>query len=166
MQDEGPFHDEPPPTEEELAAARALAAALDGETEPAPGSLAELARAARASASSASATREPPLSRAVVSRAIDEGLSRRRRTRTRAALAAFAAAALAVAGFVGLSPMADHATPQPVQALTLPALSVPRERPLTDTERTSDRADRLARLASADWLAAELAVARAEGESP
>ena len=164
MQDEGPFHDEPPPTEDELAAARTLAAALDGEAEPAPGSLAELARAARASASSASATSEPPLSLALVSRAIDEGLARRRRTRARVAVTAFAAAALAIAGLVTLGPSADLEAPQTEAGAALPTLTSAPQAPLPEGERTSERVDRLARLASADWLAAELAVARSEGE--
>jgi hypothetical protein len=162
MQDEGPFEDEAPPTEEEIAAARALAAAIDGEADPPPGSLAELARAARASVRD-----EPPLAREVISRSIDEGLARRRRARARVALGAFAAAAIAIAGFVALQPTVDRPPPPTAGELALPALLSPPQVPLREGERTSERSDRLARLASADWLAAEVAAARADGsEAP
>lgn len=156
MQDEGPFEHEPPPTEEEIAAARALADALDGKADPAPGSLADLARAAQASV-----REQPPLARAVITRSIDEGLARRRRTRARVALSAFAAAAIAIAGFFALRPTADRPAPTTEGELALPALLSPPQAPLREGERTSERTDRLARLASADWLAAEVATARA-----
>jgi hypothetical protein len=103
----------------------------------------------------------------VISRSIDEGLSRRRRTRVRVALSAFAAAAIAIAGFFALQPTADRPAPTTEGELAVPALLSPPQAPLREGERTSERTDRLARLASADWLAAEVAAARASvSEAP
>jgi hypothetical protein len=156
MQDEGPFSDEAPPTEEELAAARALAAELDGAGDPARGSLAELARAARATTRD-----EAPLSADVVRRGVEAGLAKKRTAQRRVAFVSFAAAAIALIGFVTLaSPFAsrdvvesDRPSPTvgPLELTRLPRA------PFPEGQRTSDRIDRMARLASEDWLADQLA---------
>jgi len=162
MQDQGPFHDEPPPTEEELAAARALADELDGARPPSRGSLAETALAARAAVRD-----EPPLDRAIVRRGVDEGLARRRRTSRAVAFTALAAAAIAVAGLVimqgaGILQLAGSggsAGPTTSPPIAAPALTALRIEPFPDGQRTSERVDRMARLAASDWWADEVAAA-------
>ncbi len=163
MQDEGPFSDEAPPTEEELAAARALAAELDGARDPSRGSLAELARAARATVRS-----ETPLAADVVRRGIEAGLAKKRGAQRRVALVSFAAAAIALAGFVALAnPFASHdVVDRDLTNVVIesPGLSHLPITPFTEGQRTSDRVDRMARLASEDWLAEQIARASREGE--
>ncbi len=168
MQDQGPFHDEPPPTEEELAAARALADELDGARRPSRGSLAETALAARAAVRD-----EAPLDRSIVRRGVEEGLARRRRASRTVAITAFAAAAIAVAGLVvtqaagvlwlvGSGGSAGATISVPIAAPTLSALRV---EPFPEGQRTSERVDRMARLAASDWWTDEVAAA-ARAEAP
>lgn len=162
MQDEGPFSDEAPPTEEEIAAARALAAELDRARDPSRGSLGELARAARATVRD-----EEPLSADVVRRGVESGLAKKRSAQRRVAFVSFAAAAIALIGFVALaSPFASRDVvesdlPRPtVGALELTRLP---SAPFPEGQRTSDRLDRMARLASEDWLAEQIAQDREGG---
>jgi hypothetical protein len=146
------FDDDPEPTAEELAAARALAEELDGARAPAPGSLGEVALRVRATVSE-----QAPLPVRVVSSGVDEGLARRRRVRRRVAFSALAAAAVAVAGFLGTFAVEGPAVPPAAPSLEAPALREVRFAPLPEGERASERVDRLARAASADWLGAALA---------
>lgn len=156
MQDEGPFSDEAPPTEEEIAAARALAAELDGARDPSRGSLGELARAARATVRD-----EESLSADVVRRGVEAGLTKKRSAQRRVAFVSFAAAAIALIGFVALAnPFASRDVVEPDLAnptVGLPELTRLPSAPFPDGQRTSDRLDRMARLASEDWLADQLA---------
>ncbi|MBN8611372.1 MAG: hypothetical protein J0L92_12335 [Deltaproteobacteria bacterium] len=156
MQDEGPFSDEAPPTEEELAAARALAAELDGAGDPTRGSLAELARRARATTHD-----QPPLSADVVRRGVEAGLAKKRTAQRRVAFVSFAAAAIAVIGFVALaSPFTSRDVVEsdlPSPTVGPPELTGLPSAPFPDGQRTSDRLDRMARLASEDWLAEQIA---------
>lgn len=162
MQDEGPFSDEAPPTEEELAAARALAAELDGANDPARGSLGELANAARASVRD-----EPALSLDVVRRGVEAGLAKKRSAQRRVAFVSFAAAAIALIGFVALaSPFASRDVVEsdlPRPTVGPPELTGLPSAPFPEGQRASDRVDRMARVASEDWLAEQIAHEREGG---
>ncbi|MBX7191021.1 MAG: hypothetical protein K1X94_03135 [Sandaracinaceae bacterium] len=169
MQDEGPYADEAPPTEEELREARLLAEALDHRGEPPRGSLAELAQAARATVRDDGHALAGSTER-LAREGVERGLARRTSTTRRVAFAALAAAAVAVAGFVAFGPSADRGS-GPIVAteseVSLPPLSAWPGGRHDDGEPSSARVDRMARLASEDWLAAELAEAQArDTESP
>jgi len=158
--DEDVWGDEPAPTEEELEAARALAESLERGGAPAPGSLAETALRVRATVASAA-----PLEPRLVTLGIEEGLARRRRSRRLVAASAFAAAAIALVGVLGtlavrratLSGLALEGT-----VAAPPAMSELRFEAFPEGQRASERVDRMARAASADWLSAELARASSE----
>lgn len=158
MQDEGPFSDEAPPTEEEIAAARALADELDGARDPSRGSLAELARAARATVRD-----EPALSAGVVHHGVEAGLAKKRGAQRRVALVSFAAAAITLLGFVALANPFASSDAVVVDAPASLGLTPLPHTPFTEGQRSSDRVDRMARLAREDWLAAEVARAREDG---
>lgn len=158
MQDQGPFHDEPPPTDDELRAARALADELDGASPPTRGSLAETALIARAAS-----REEPPLDRAIVRRGIEEGSVRRRRSTRVIAFTTFAAAAVALAGLVVTRAVWPAAPQAPPITTPPPSLTVLAPAPFPEGQRTSERVDLMAHLAAGDWIAAQVTAAHAGG---
>lgn len=140
----GPLDDEPEPTEAELEAAAALRDALEHHA----ANHDALARWARDEVAT-----QAPLTPSFVTRAVDEGLVRRRARRRVAVGATFVTSvALAAAVVLGVMGAPRGAT----DAATRAALSTP----LPEGESASERLDRLARAATHDWLTARASEAR------
>jgi hypothetical protein len=148
----GELDDEPPPTDEELRAAEALARALDAKADPAPGSDAAFAAALRATKGTAARMPEAERS-AIVDRALGRGATRARWRTGRVVLAAAAALLLAVSIPVGLS--LTHAPAPAAPAITYggPSDAV-FDAPFPNEQRASTRMDLIVNARTHDYFSA------------
>lgn len=140
-----------PITDEEREAAEALRKELDRGGDPAPGSDAAFAAAVRASMLGAKTPLEGPARAEAVKAAITEGSRRARRRSIRTMFAIAAAALLAVA--VPTAMYAGTASEGPALTYGGPTDAV-FDGPFEDTQRASERMDRIVDARTHDYFAA------------
>jgi hypothetical protein len=140
-----------PVTEDERREAEALRQALESKADPAPGSDAAFAAAIRASSLGARPALAGPAKREAVKAAVAEGSRRARRRSIRTVFAIAAAAVLGLA--IPAAIVRGVGSPAPALSYGGPTDRV-FEGPFEDTQRASDRMDRIAVARTHDYFTA------------